>query len=91
MLNSYQLPEDRRCQVCDARMPDPAGWLCPSCGASQTPARRAGGIRGFLGEVNQLKPFVTFAVVLIVVVVAMFAAGWGHCGGRDDAAVAGGR
>jgi len=74
-------------------MPDPAGWLCPSCGASQTPARRAGGIRGFLGEVNQLKPFVTFAVVLIVVVVAMFAAGWGqyfvrgHCGGRDDAAV----
>jgi hypothetical protein len=59
-------------------MPDSERWRCGSCGASQTPARRPGGVRGFLGEVNQLRPFVIFAVVLIVVVVAMFAAGWGQ-------------
>jgi len=59
-------------------MPDPESWRCESCGASQTPASRPGGIRGFFGEVNQLRPFVIFAVVLIVVVVAMFAFGWGQ-------------
>jgi len=77
-MNSYEIPGDRRCQICGARMPDPSSWLCDACGAAQTPPPRPGGIRGFLGEVNQLRPFVIFAAVLIVVVVAMFAAGWGQ-------------
>jgi len=38
-------------------------------------AAPAGGIRGFLSEVYQLRPFVIFAVVLIAVVIAMAAAG----------------
>ena len=41
-------------------------------------AAPAGGIRGFLSEVYQLRPFVIFAVVLIAVVIAMVAAGWGN-------------
>ncbi len=77
-MNSYEIPGDRRCQICGARMPDASIWLCEACGAAQTPQSRPGGIRGFLGEVNQLRPFVIFAAVLIVVVVAMFAAGWGQ-------------
>lgn len=77
-MNLYEIPDDRRCQVCGARMPDPASWLCGACGAAQTPPTRPGGIRGFLAEVYQLRPFVIFAVVLIAVVIAMAAAGWGQ-------------
>ena len=77
-MNFYEIPDERRCQNCNARMPDPASWQCGSCGASQTPQTRPGGIRGFLGEVNQLRPFVIFIVVLIAVVVVLFAAGWGQ-------------
>ena len=77
-MNSYEIPNDRRCQICSARMPDPESWLCEACGAAQTPPARPGGFRGFLGEVIQLKPFVIFFVVLIAVVIALAAAGWGQ-------------
>ncbi len=77
-MNSYEIPEDKRCQVCNARMPDPESWLCGSCGASQTPEPRPGGVRGFLAEVYQLKPFVIFLVLLVAVVIVFFAAGWGQ-------------
>ena len=75
-VNSYQIPEDRRCQICNARMAE-ASWRCPSCGASQTPPLRPGASRDSW-ERSALRPFVIFAVALIVVVVAMFAAGWGQ-------------
>jgi hypothetical protein len=77
-MYSYEIPEDRRCQVCNARMLDPGSWRCESCGAAQTPPARPSGIRGFLAELYQLKPFVIFLVVLIAVVIIFFAAGWGQ-------------
>jgi tRNA(Ile2) C34 agmatinyltransferase TiaS len=33
-MYSYEIPEDRRCQVCNARMLDPGSWRCESCGAA---------------------------------------------------------
>jgi hypothetical protein len=77
-MSSYEMPDNKRCQVCDARMPDPASWRCGACGAAQTPPPRPSGIRGFLAEVYALRPFVIFAVALIAVVIAMAAAGWGQ-------------
>ncbi|MBL16383.1 MAG: hypothetical protein CL767_04235, partial [Chloroflexi bacterium] len=66
-------------------MADPASWLCGDCGAVQTPPLRPGGIRGFLGDLYQIRHFMIFAVVLI----AMSVEGWGsilfvgHFGGDD--------
>ena len=84
-MNSYQIPDDRRCQVCGALMTDLASWFCGACGAAQTPPPRPAGIRGFLGDLYQIRHFMIFAVVLI----AMSVAGWGsilfvgHLGGDD--------
>ena len=77
-MKPYEIPTERRCRNCSARMPNPAMWVCGACGATQTPPSRPGGIRGFLGEVNNLKPVVFFFAFLIVVVVAFFVAGWGQ-------------
>ena len=88
-MSSYQIPGDRPCQVCGARITDPASWLCGACGAVKAPPPRPGGIRGFLSDLYQIRPFVIFAVVLLSMVIAMAAAGGGsilfvgHLGGDD--------